>query len=187
MAKKLSILICFVAFISSGAYAQSSASSLLDFTNDGSEDYYYKIQTSVWTTHFNPKPEHNNHQNLVGFEVYGRRLPPETTQRFHDQFDYARPLVGVALFRNSFHQNTTYLYGGIRQNLVAGQQLQTYIKVTGGLIHGYRGEYQYKIPFNHIGIAPAVIPMFGVQYKQVSSELTLFGASGIMLTLGLTF
>ncbi|MCL5255443.1 MAG: sn-glycerol-3-phosphate transporter [Gammaproteobacteria bacterium] len=172
---------------SMSAQAASLDFSWLDFSQDGSEDYYYKVQTSVWTTHFNPKPEHNNHQNLVGFEVYGKRLPDERTQRFHDAFDYARPLVGAAFFRNSFHQNTTYLYAGVRQNLVSNEYIQTYLKVTGGFIHGYRGEYQYKIPFNNLGVAPAIIPMLGAQYKQVSAEMTLFGASGIMLTVGLTF
>ena len=30
-------------------------------------DFWY-LQTSVYTRHFNPDPEHNNHQDLLGLE-----------------------------------------------------------------------------------------------------------------------
>lgn len=151
------------------------------------DDFRFQIQTSLWTTHFNPKPEHNNDQNLIGFEVYGERLPPSPYQRYNDIFDYARPLAGAAWFRNSYGQKTVYAYGGVRQNLIRYRQIQTYGKITAGLIHGYRGEYQNKIPFNQLGIAPAVLPMLGAQYRSGFAELTLFGVSGVMLTVGLNF
>lgn len=151
------------------------------------EEYHYQIHTSFWTTHFNPKPEHNNDQNLIGFEFYGDRFPPSRYQRFNDPYNYARPLVGAAWFRNSFGQKTIYAYGGVRQNLVRSGELQTYAKITAGFIHGYRGEYQNKIPFNQLGVAPAVLPMLGAQYKRGVAELTLFGVSGVMLTMGVNF
>lgn len=151
------------------------------------DDFRFQLQTSLWTTHFNPKPEHNNDQNLVGIEFYGKRLPPSRYQRYNDAFNYARPLAGAAWFRNSYGQKTLYAYGGVRQNLIRYGGVQTYGKLTAGLIHGYRGEYQDKIPFNQLGIAPAVLPMLGAQYQRSFAELTLFGVSGVMLTVGLTF
>jgi hypothetical protein len=151
------------------------------------EAFYFQVQTSLWTTHFNPKPEHNNNQNLIGFELYGERLPQSKYQRYNEAFDYARPLLGAAWFRNSFGQKTIYAYGGIRQNLLRYGELQTYGKLTAGFIHGYRGEYQRKIPFNQLGIAPAVVPMLGAQYRRGFSEMTLFGLSGVMLTIGVSF
>ncbi|RUO22645.1 sn-glycerol-3-phosphate transporter [Aliidiomarina iranensis] len=152
-----------------------------------SEDFDYQIHVSLWTTHFNPKPEHNNDQNLIGFEFYGDRLPPSRYQRYRGISDYARPLAGVAWFRNSFGQKSLYAYGGVRQNFVRYGEVQTYGKLTAGLIHGYRGEYKDKIPFNQLGIAPAVLPMLGAQYQNSFAELTLFGVSGVMLTVGLNF
>ncbi|RUO38097.1 sn-glycerol-3-phosphate transporter [Aliidiomarina shirensis] len=151
------------------------------------DDFRFQLQTSIWTTHFNPKPEHNNDQNLLGFEFYGKRLPASRYQRYNDTFDYARPLAGAAWFRNSFGQKTVYAYGGVRQNLIRYGQVQTYGKLTAGLIHGYRGEYKDKIPFNQLGIAPAILPMLGAQYQRSFAEVTLFGVSGVMLTVGLTF
>lgn len=172
-----SAVVLFLAylFLSTGAHAAPG------------EAFYFQVQTSLWTTHFNPKPEHNNNQNLIGFEVYGERLPESKYQRYNDSFDYARPLLGAAWFRNSYGQKTIYAYGGIRQNLVRYHELQTYGKITAGFIHGYRGEYQHKIPFNQLGIAPAVVPMVGAQYRSAFAEMTLFGASGVMLTVGVTF
>ncbi|EGN74324.1 hypothetical protein A28LD_2110 [Idiomarina sp. A28L] len=151
------------------------------------EDFRVQVQTSLWTTHFNPKPEHNNDQNLIGIEIYGKRLPSSRYQRYNDAFNYARPLAGAAWFRNSFGQKSLYAYGGVRQNLIRYGDVQTYGKLTAGFIHGYRGEYEDKIPFNQLGIAPAILPMLGAQYQRSFAELTLFGVSGVMLTVGLTF
>lgn len=167
-------------------WAQAAQGSEVD-----PDDFRFQVHTSLWTTHFNPKPEHNNTQNLIGFEWYGDSFSPQYLEPFHDYMGNARPFIGGAWFRNSFDQKSIYLYGGIRQELLAyavGQrEVQTYAKVTAGVIHGYRGEFRDKIPFNQFGIAPAVIPMIGAQYRNAAAELTFFGFSGVMLTVGYTF
>ena len=126
------------------------------------------LQTSVFTTHHNPKPEHNNDQKLVAVE-YTR------------EDDW---LVGGASFLNSFSQRSSYVFTGRYFDFGPGP---VFAKVTGGLMHGYRGEYRDKIPLNHLGVAPAIIPAVGVRGQYVSSELSFLGAAAVMITAGLQF
>ncbi|MCC5855350.1 MAG: sn-glycerol-3-phosphate transporter [Idiomarina sp.] len=172
-----------------GLAAPASAQSLqLRSVNDNlSPPFRMQLQTSIYTTHFNPKPEHNNHQRLLGVEWYGDYFESAEWQRYSNHLGRAMPLLGGAWFHNSFDQKTIYLYGGVRQDLRQFRNAQLYGKITVGLIHGYRGDYQHKIPFNQIGIAPAAIPMIGLQTDSAHIEMTLFGISGLMFTVGYSF
>lgn len=136
-------------------------------------DRFY-LQTSVYTLHYNPTPEHVNQQNLLNLEW-----------RFNSFAAGGQWLAGLALFANSFGQSSQYLYGGWLVRPF--DELQPlYFKITAGALHGYKGEYQNKIPFNSSGVAPAILPSVGYCYKRVCSELVLFGNSGLMVTLGVT-
>ena len=84
-----------------------------------SEAYWY-FQTSVYTQHFHPKPEHNNQQLLLGIE-----------RNRDDSY-----LWGGATFLNSFEQRSVYAYAGKRFDF---GQSPFYSKLTVGLIHGYKG------------------------------------------------
>jgi len=150
-------------------------------------DYRVGIYTSLYTTHFNPKPEHNNNQKMLTLELYGNYFRPSPKQLEQDWLGLAKPLVGVASFKNSFDQDTIYAFLGIQQNLTHTRHFKTYVKLTAGFIHGYRGDYRDKIPFNTIGIAPAAVPMVGFQYQRFMGEMILFGASGVMFTAGFRF
>lgn len=139
--------------------------------SDGSlvqaDEARYLLQTSVYTTHYNPKPEHNNKQELVALE-------------------YARDddwLVGGTTFLNSFGQRSVYAYVG-REFDLSGP---FYSKLTGGLLHGYRGEYQDKIPLNQLGVAPGLIPSVGVRAGAFSAEVVFLGAAALMVTSGVRF
>lgn len=104
-------------------------------------------QTSLYTRHFSPDPEHNNQQNLISIELHNS----------------GRWLAGTAWFKNSFDQPTWYFYAGREFPLwQTSQGLDVRAKVTGGLLRGYRGEYRDKIPLNHLEIAPAILPSIGV-------------------------
>ena len=94
-------------------------------------------------------------------------------------------LAGAGFFRNSFGQPTEYYYGGWLTRPFSGAQ-PFYVKLTAGALHGYKGAYQNKIPFNGSGTAPAILPAMGYCYSRFCSELILFGTSGVMLTLGVT-
>lgn len=133
------------------------------------EPYHFTLQTSVATRHFRPNSTQNNHQDLLNLEWnYDSNL-----------------LVGAATFRNSFKQSTQLVYWGAKFHPIASAP-GAYVKVVGGLLHGYRGEYKDKIPFNKYGTAPVILPAAGYCYKQVCSELIVFGA-GAMLTAGARF
>lgn len=133
------------------------------------EPYHFTLQTSVATRHFRPNPTQNNHQDLLNLEWnYDSNL-----------------LVGAATFHNTFKQSTQLVYWGAKFHPIASAP-GAYIKVVGGLLHGYRGEYKDKIPFNKYGTTPVILPAAGYCYKQVCSELIVFGA-GAMLTAGARF
>ncbi|WP_193072626.1 sn-glycerol-3-phosphate transporter [Pseudomonas sp. FME51] len=131
------------------------------------EPYWY-VQGSVWTTHFSPQPDHNNHQDLIGIER-------------HRENSY---LWGAATFRHSFGGRSYYAYGGKRFDF-SGTPFNA--KLTAGLMHGYKGEYRDKIPLNHFGIAPVVIPSVGASCGPVGVDLVLLGAAATMVNVGIKF
>lgn len=128
------------------------------------------LQTSIYTTHFRPSPQHNDSQKLINLE-YQRP----------DQF-----VVGAAAFDSSFGQPVQYVYFGKLWRPIKSQPLM-HVKLTGGLIHGYTDEYSDKIPFNSNGIAPGIIPSIGISGRHLSGEVVIFGTAGLMATIGVIF
>jgi hypothetical protein len=126
------------------------------------------LQTSVYTKHYSPDPDHNNNQDLIGLE----------------RDEASGWLFGAATFRNSFSQRSYYAYAGKRYE---NADYPVYIKLTGGLLEGYSGKYQDKIPLNRFGIAPVVIPSLGAHYGPVAAELVLLGFNAAMVTTGVRF
>ncbi len=139
--------------------------SLLAMPVLANEGDYWQVQTSIYTRHYNPEPDHNNHQRLIGLER-----------------GYASGnLWGGAVFRNSFDQRSQYAYAGRR---FESDKHPFYAKLTGGLLHGYRGRYRDKIPLNHLGVAPAIIPSLGMQSHGMTAELVVLGNAALMVNLG---
>ncbi len=126
------------------------------------------ISTSVYTKHFSASDEHNNRQNLIDIELDKK----------------SGWLFGAAAFKNSFNQDSQYLYVGHKWNIPKTKDL-LYVKLTGGLLHGYKGKYKNKIPLNKFGVAPAILPSIGLKYKYFNTEVTLFGNAGLILKVGL--
>jgi hypothetical protein len=129
----------------------------------------WTLQTSLYTTHFDPEPYHVDDQNLVGIEA-------------HLASDW---LAGVALFDNSFGQSSQLVYAGKTWPMLDSQHW--YAKLTGGLLHGYKEPYEDKIPLNGLGVAPVVIPALGFRYGYFVAEANLGGLAVVMLTAGLRF
>jgi hypothetical protein len=125
------------------------------------------FQTSVYTRHFSYDPRHNDHQALMDLEYWRE-----------DNW-----LAGASWFRNSFKQPTQYLYVG-KLWRPFDTQPQVYVKLTGGVIHGYKDEFRDKIPFNKSGYAPGIIPSIGYSGRRFTGEFVLFGTSGVMFTFG---
>ena len=125
------------------------------------------LQTSLYGRHWHPQPDHNNNFRLINIEAQ-------------------RPdnwLYGFAYFHNSFDQASQYLYFGKQWRQFTSYPL-VHLKLTGGLLHGYRGEYRDKIRFNGSGVAPALLPSIGLSGKRFESEVILFGTAGFMWTVG---
>lgn len=147
------------------AYASTTLAQ--DNTTQDDKGFWY-LQTSVYTRHFSPDSKHNNNQDLIGIE------------RNED----SGLVYGVATFRNSFSQRSFYTYAGKRFD---SDTYPVYLKLTGGLLQGYRGEYKNKIPLNRFGIAPVIIPSVGAHYGPVAAELVLLGFNAAMITTGVRF
>lgn len=162
--------------LTTGAFAQSPpssppappASQAEGVAEPWRTDRFY-FETSLYTRHFSYDAAHVDKQKLILGEW-------NITEQW---------LVGASFFDNSFGQPTQYVYGGWRYRPF--EQLQPfYVKVSAGLTHGYKDQYRDKIPFNHSGIAPIVIPSIGYCFSRVCSQLVLFGGAGMLVTLGVT-
>ena len=127
------------------------------------------LETSLNNTHFHYDPAHVSYPKLVYGEYH-----------LSDRW-----LVGAAAFDNSFGQASQAVFGGWRYRPLAGLQ-PLYLKVVAGIVHGYRGQYRDKIPLNHSGFAPAVIPSLGYCFSRVCSEVVVIGGAGLLFTFGVT-
>lgn len=135
-------------------------------------DRFY-FQFAYYTLHFNPDPEH--HQSYLFDMEY----------RFDKYWLDGQWFTGLSLFQNSFGQFSQYVYGGLQWRPWR-EYPKGYVKVSAGLLHGYKGEYRDKIPFNHYEIAPAIIPSVGYCWSRVCGEFVLLGASAALFTVGVT-
>ena len=131
-------------------------------------DRWY-LETSLYTRHFSDDPDHVDNQKLILVEY-------NITESW---------LVGASSFDNSFGQSSQFVYGGYRFRPFDNLQ-PLYFKVAAGILHGYRGEFQDKIPMNNSGFAPAIVPSVGYCINRFCSEFILFGTAGFLISLGVT-
>lgn len=129
----------------------------------------WRFQTSIYTHHWSSDPDHVSNSKLLDLEF-------ETTNRW---------IYGFAWFDNSFGQPSQYLYAGYSWPLF--KKDWAYFKLTGGLLHGYKDPYENKIPLNGLGVAPAIVPSFGLRYKRVFTEMQILGTAALTWTVGFNF
>lgn len=129
----------------------------------------WRIAFSVYTKHFDPDPDHVNDQNLVGVEAH-----------FNNDW-----LAGAAVFDNSYGQDSQFVYVGYSWPIMRSEYW--YVKLMGGLLHGYKEPYEDKIPLNGLGIAPAIVPSLGFKYRRVFAEANLGGLAVVTVTVGFSF
>jgi hypothetical protein len=130
------------------------------------------VQFGPYVYHYNNDASHNELPWLAGLE-WG----PEGSW-----LD-----VGAVYFRNSFYQDSVYAYVSKRWFVMGERDKGTYLKVTGGPLWGYRGEFEHKVPFNHNGLGWAIIPGIGYQYRAVDAQLVFLGTAALMVTFGYDF
>jgi len=84
-------------------------------------------------------------------------------------------MAGLSLFRNSFGQPSAYAYYGHTWNDVFGVR-NLYIKLSGGILYGYTGKYEDKVPFNHNGFSLGIVPSVG--YRVTPRDAVQVGVLG---------
>jgi hypothetical protein len=164
------LLICLCLFAVGGvseAMAESQAAEAGSPVQGGITGW--NLQFSLYTRHWDPSPEHNNHQHMITLEA-----------RWRDDW-----LAGLSVFENSFYQDTQLVYVGKTWSLPDSPNW--YFKVIGGLVHGYKEPYQDKIPLNGLGVAPAIIPSLGYRRRHLMIEAHFAGLSAMTLTAGIRF
>ena len=125
---------------------------------------------SPYTIHWSNNPDHR-HVYLVALD---EQLP-------------GGRLCGISLFSNSFGQPSTYVYAGQQFNNLFGEP-KVFLKVTAGIIYGYVGQYQHKVPLNYRGFSPGVIPSLGYKFTEHDSvQVKLLGTAGVMFSYGRQF
>ena len=134
------------------------------------QDKQWDLTLAPYAYHWNYSPEHRPvFLGALERHVNGNRF------------------CGLALFRNSFGQPSAYAYVGKQWNHLLGNP-QLFAKVSAGLIYGYKGKYQHKIPFNDYGIAPAIIPSLGYSFtRNDSAQVMVLGTAGLLFSYGHSF
>jgi len=135
----------------------------MDWTTGWERDSIWRAMASSYTYHFSRDPDHK-HVYMLGLE-----------RQRADGF-----VVGGTAFRNSFGQPSTYLYVGQRFDRVGGVD-RLFAELTGGVLYGYKSPYQNKVPFNHRGFSPGLVPSLGWQLTPTfSAQVNFLGNSALM-------
>jgi len=92
-------------------------------------------------------------------------------------------LFGLALFNNSFGQFSQYAYIGKKWQLPQIYK-PLHVKLTAGVVHGYKDEWEDKIAYNQNGFAPGIVPSIGIKKNRWAVDLVLLGGAGMMLAVG---
>lgn len=91
-------------------------------------------------------------------------------------------LYGLTVFSNSFGQPSAYAYYGRVFNNVWDRSESLYLKLTAGVIYGYKVPFEDKVLLNYEGFSPAIIPAVGWRLNPDWSVQTNFlGTAAIML------
>jgi hypothetical protein len=157
----------------SAAHADSASRYCPDFLAvKGAPEPVHKgeFTFSPYTHHFSNNPEHKK----VVLVAIDEQLPGDR-------------LCGISFFSNSFGQPSVYVYAGQQFNNLWGVP-KLYAKVTGGIMYGYVSPYENKVPLNHNGFSPAIIPTVGYKLTPHDSvQLKFLGTAALMFSYGRQF
>jgi hypothetical protein len=136
-----------------------------------------------------PEPDHRGEFTFSPYTIHWSHNPehkPVVLVALDEQLPGGR-LCGVSLFSNSFGQPSAYVYAGQQFNQLFGEP-RLFLKVTAGIMYGYVGQYQNKVPLNYRGFSPAVIPALGYKLTEHDSvQVKLLGTAGVMFSWGRQF
>jgi len=128
------------------------------------------VEVGPYVYHRIDNSDHNQWPRLIGVEY-------ETASHW---------LGGAASFRNSYYQNAAYIYAGKRWFIPSVNE-NLYIKLSAGLVYGYRKPYEDKLPVNHDGYGLGIVPALGYQIGRASVQLEFAGTDVVAITFGYDF
>ena len=131
--------------------SSAAAASTLETLSTGWQQGHWRSAFSPYAPHLRYSPEHS--------DVWAVALERQRPDHW---------MAGGSFFSNSFGQPSAYLYLGKRFPALLGQP-QLFGQLSGGLLYGYRGQYQNKVPFNHNGFSPGALASVGWQFNQQAS------------------
>jgi hypothetical protein len=161
------LAVCAAGFMGLG----SGSVHAQDRAQDNSERWFgpghWRLFVSPYASfHWRPSDEHKTVW-AIGFER-------------HRSDDW---LAGASHFSNSFGQPSAYLYIGKRWDGFFGRP-ELFAQATGGLLYGYRGKYEDKVPLNNNGFSPGAVLTGGWQFnRQWSVAAHLLGDAAVMFQL----
>jgi hypothetical protein len=120
--------------------------------------------------HFSSREEHDGPPVLVAVE---RSRP-------------SNYYYGLALFNNSFNQFSQFLYFG-REFPWQRVHENFRFRLSFGLVHGYRDEFEDELPLNYKGFSLGLVPSIGFRRNRVGFDLALLANAGLMLSVGYEF
>jgi hypothetical protein len=130
----------------------------------------WRLVVSPYSLHFRPSEEHEY--------VWGIGA-----ERQHDN----GWLWGAVYFSNSFGQDSGYLYLGQRYPGIFSTP-PLYFQWTAGILYGYKGKYEDKVPLNAGGFSPGAVVSLGWRFDhQTSVQANLLGDAALMLQLSFDF
>jgi len=146
------------------------ATAQADEAPAGAEPNHWRLVASPYTHHFRYSAEHR--------PVWALGI-----ERQHED----GWLGGATYFSNSFGQPSGYLYLGRRHEDLFGID-PLFAQWSAGLMYGYKGKYQTKVPLNYNGYSPGVLVTAGWRFnEQQSVALHLLGDAAVMLQLAYDF
>lgn len=149
---------------------QAAAASAVDTLGQGWEEGHWRAAVSPYAPHLRYSPEHA--------DVWAVALERQRADPW---------MAGASFFSNSFGQPSGYLYLGRRFPSLMGHP-QLFGQLSGGLLYGYRGKYQNKVPFNHNGFSPGALASIGWQFnRQASLTVHAIGDAAVMFQFGWDF
>jgi len=136
-----------------------------------------------------PEPTHRGEFTFSPYTYhfsYSAEHKPVVLVALDEQLPGGR-FCGISFFSTSFGQPSTYAYVGQQFNGLFDNP-RLFIKVSGGIIYGYVGKYQNKVPLNNHGFSPGVIPSIGYNFSEHDSvQMQTLGNAGLMFSYGHKF
>jgi hypothetical protein len=131
---------------------------------------HWRLTVSPFTHHWRYSEEHQS-VYAVGVE-----------RQYDDRW-----LLGGSLFSNSFGQPSAYAYVGRRSDGLLGEP-SLFFQWSVGVLYGYVGKYQNKVPLNVGGFSPGALVSLGWQARRDwSLTVHALGDAGVMLQIAHDF